>query len=1029
MTVADFISKWSRFSGKEASAYQDHFSDLCRVLAHATPIAADPTGNDTFCFQKRVVKDAELFETAELFNAYAATDEERHAATRGFADVWLKGHFAWEYKGPGGDLEEAYLQLLRYRESLLNPPLLVVCDFHRFIIRTNFNGTVQQTYDIPLAKLDRPENLRVLRAVFSDPDSLRPERTAKLLTEQLADRIAGVARSLQGRESIELRDTRTRQEHRVAQRRNLRIAQFLNRLTFCFFAEDVGLLPTGVFSEIVQAGLDDPAFFSQRVEALFRAMSGGGVFGAHRIRHFNGHLFEEATVFELTRDEIAALSEAAAADWQDIDPSIFGTLFQRALDDEHRAQLGAHYTSPEDIKTLLEPVLMAPLRQQWTEIKRTLRQEYRIGKAPPAARKTIEAFLKRLRETIVLDPACGSGNFLYLALQLLLDLEKEVLAFAARMGREYLPQVSVDQLRAIEINPYAYELAQVSVQIGFLQWMRANGFPLDRTPVLQTLAGFENEDALMREMFGRKHANLKDAQAAEHATDTGIKAYNERNWPECSVIVGNPPFLGDKLMRRELGDEYVSELRQVFKGRLPGQSDLCCYWFEKARAHIEEGKCQRAGLLATQGIRGGANREVLKRIKDTGDIFWAESDRPWILDGANVHVSMAGFDDGAEETRILDGQKVSIINADLTASQDTTHIVTIAVNGSLSYQGPVRVGDFDVSFEDAVALLHCVNPNGKPTSDVLRPTLNGTDITKRPRERWVIDFFKMPIEASCLYEKPFAIIEKSVRPLREESKREGRKTRWWQHGETGDAMRVELANKARFLAMSQTGKRTLFRWYDSIVYPEQTVILVARSDDLLFGLLHSRIHEAWALRMGTRLETRPRYTPTTCFETFPFPPGVIPEPRTLNPAHAAIAAAAKELNALRENWLNPPEWTREEILEFPGTVNGPWDRYIVPTSVSSVQSVFQNQEPRTKNQERPAIGRVRYPRTVPHDAQCAAHLKSRTLTKLYNERPAWLAACHAKLDAAVAAVYDWPADLSDESILERLLVLNLENAK
>jgi len=312
-----------------------------------------------------------------------------------------------------------------------------------------------------------------------------------------------------------------------------------------------------------------------------------------------------------------------------------GTLFERALDGEGRlrAQLGAHYTSEEDIKTLVEPVLMQPLRKEWKDIKRELLPLV-VGRVPPrggpslaVARARLTAFLKKLSTVTVLDPACGSGNFLYMSLQLLLSLEKEVIAFATQIGFKFTPQVGVQQLKAIEINPYAFELAQVSVQIGYLQWLRDNGFPLDRSPVLQVLDGFQNEDALLVPHYHGKAKNLKQARAKEHAAEDVLKFYTERDWPGCDVIVSNPPFLGGKLLRNELGDEYVSELFKVYDCRVAREADLCCYWFEKARQQIAKKQCDRAGLLATQGIRGGANRDVLKRIKENGDIFFAESDR------------------------------------------------------------------------------------------------------------------------------------------------------------------------------------------------------------------------------------------------------------------------------------------------------------------------------------------------------------------------------------------------------------------
>lgn len=303
MTPVAFKKKWARYSGKETSAYQEHFNDLCALLAHPTPAAADPTGEESFCFQKRVVKDEELF---ALQDSDRVAEESNGYRERGFADVWKRGFFAWEYKGKRKNLDAAYQQLLRYRESLLNPPLLIVCNFDRFVVRTNFNGTVQETHEFRNANIDDPHVLHLLRAVFNDPEFLKPQRTTAEVTEKLAAQIGEVARSLQERESIELADAKTRKEHSVAQRKNLRIARFLNRIVFCFFAEDTGLLPERLVAEIFKAGVDDPEHFSETLEELFTVMATGGRFGKDKIKHFNGHLFEEATVFQLNEKEIGA---------------------------------------------------------------------------------------------------------------------------------------------------------------------------------------------------------------------------------------------------------------------------------------------------------------------------------------------------------------------------------------------------------------------------------------------------------------------------------------------------------------------------------------------------------------------------------------------------------------------------------------------------------------------------------------------------------------------------------------------------
>ncbi len=1043
MTPAEFKKKWAKFSGKETSAYQSHFDDLCRMLGLPTPIEADPTGDEWFCFQKGVIKDAELVHFIDASGAVRKIE-------KGFADVWRKGCFGWEYKGLHKNLDEAYAQLQRYREALFNPPLLVVCDFDRFIVRTNFNGTVQEPHEFTNAQIDDPRNLRLLRAVFTDPDFLKPQRTTAEVTETLAGQIADIAQSLQRRECRELADAKTRAELNFSQRKNLRIARFLNRIVFCFFAEDTGLLPKNLFSDIAKAGLDDPRHLAETLETLFAVMAKGGSFGKDRIRHFNGHLFEESTVFELTVEELSALAKAGESDWQFIKPSIMGTLFERALDESQRSQLGAHYTDDVDIKTLVEPVLMAPLRREWSALKGELAAAMAKGKGTSPQRDRLAALQKKIAAVTVLDPACGSGNFLYVALQLLLDLEKEIITCATQLGCKLAPQVSVQQLRAIEVNPYAFELAQVSVQIGFLQWRSDNGFSNDRTPVLQNLDGFQNEDALLVPHFRSKAKTLKDAQADEHAGDDALKFYTERKWPECDVIVGNPPFLGGKMLRRELGDGWVSGLFQIYGARVEPQADLCCYWFEKARALIAAGQCRRAGLLATQGIRGGASRETLKRIKDSGEIFFAESDRKWTLKGASVHVSMIAFDDGAETARVLDGRAVAAIHANLSAaSADITAAKRLSANRELAFMGDTKGGAFDISEAQAMAMLNEPNPHGWPNSDVLLPWVNGMDVTSRSRGMFIIDFgVERSAAQNMCYVLPFEYVNRHVRPERIKNKRPLYAKHWWRHVEPRPGMLAAIESLPRFLTTVAVSKHRLFAWMKAPTLPDHQVFAFARDDDFFFGVLHSRVHEVWARAQGTQVREREsgfRYTPTSCFETFPFPhpndtethwlEGVArlraahyhtdqssvvredPPPRTPDEHRTAIAAIARELNDLRERWLNPPEWTETRLLTFPGSTAGPWARYVDKATVNSQSGV----------------GLVRYPRVEPRDAECAAKLAERTLTKLYNDkedkpRPAWLIHIHARLDAAVAAAYGWPAEMNDDEILARLLVLNHERS-
>ena len=973
MTIPEFIAKWRKVELKERSAAQEHFIDLCNAFDQPTPAAADPAGVN-FCFEKGAAK---------------------HGGGDGFADVWKRGFFGWEYKGKHKDLSVAYDQLLRYRNALENPPLLVVCDLDRIIVHTNFTGTVSVANVILLESLAEPRNIEILRAVFHNPEALRPGRTSAAVTQDAARHFAVIAAAMRERGL----DSAV-------------VAHFLDRLVFCLFSEDVRLLPDMVFTRIVEKSGGDPARFCKILGQLFDTMATGGDFGLERIRHFNGNLFDDRTVPELTADEMKRIAAAADLDWSAVDPSIFGTLFERGLDPAKRAQLGAHFTSREDIELVVDAVIMTVLRREWDEAKVTIENLLTTGRKMPAASKSpvkplsaaavkkatgeasslLHGFLVRLQHVKILDPACGSGNFLYVALLRLKDLEKEVILYGNDNGLgSFLPMVGPSQLYGIEINPYAHDLAQMTVWIGWLQWIRANGFGFPADPILRPLT---------------ENIRLMDAIVAESG-EPACGEPVEPGWPAVDFIVGNPPFLGDKLMRRELGDTYVDRVRSLYEGRIPGQSDLCCYWFEKARAHIAAGKCSRAGLLATQGIRGGANREVLKRIKAGGDIFWAESDRIWILNGANVHVSMVGFDDGTETTRTLDGQSVATINANLTAAADMVSACPIPANRGVSFLGNCKGGPFDISDEEAIELLATAgNPTGKPNSDVVRPVVNTEDIVKTRIPRWIMDSADLSLILFSLYEKPFRLVEQRVKPKRDQNRDKWLKENWWRPQRMRPEMRIAVAPLLRFLVTPTTAKHRIFIWLAAPTLPDHQLIVFARSDDLFFGILHSHIHEVWSLAQGTQLREKEsgfRYTPTTCFETFPFPEAHAEH-------EAAIAAAAKELNELRENWLNPPEWTREEILEFPGTVGGPWDRHIDPATVTD-RGAFK-------------IGTVRYPRLVARDVDCVARLKDRTLTKLYNVRPAWLAACHAKLDAAAAAAYGFPADLPDEAILERLLELN-----
>ena len=760
----------------------------------------------------------------------------------GWADVWKRGCFAWEYKGRRADLDAAFNQLRQYALALENPPLLIVSDMARFRIRTNWTNSVSVTHEFTLDDLADGATRDRLKWAMSDPERLRPGETRQTVTERAAATFAELAQGLRDRGH----DPQT-------------VAHFVNRLVFCMFAEDVGLLPGNMFTRMLERTRGDPARFADYASRLFGAMATGGDVGFEPVAWFNGGLFDDNTALSLDREGIETALKAAALDWSEIDPSILGTLFERGLDPDKRSQLGAHYTDRDKIMRIVDPVIVRPLLAEWETAKAGIAAKVERADAAgsPAAQtrlrrqadQALRAFLERLRRFTVLDPACGSGNFLYLA------------------------------------------------------------------------------------------------------------------------------------------------------GRVPPEADLVCYWFVKAGEQVASGKATRVGLVATNSIRGGANRRALQAATQGRPIFDAWSDEPWVIDGAAVRVSLVCFSEVGDAYRPdmrMDGDPADEIHSDLTAKRggtgiDLTEAKRVPANIGVAFMGDTKGGPFDVPGDLAREWLRLpANPNRRPNADVLKPWVNGMDLTRRPAGKWIVDFgWSMTDADSALYEAPFAHVKEHVWPMRQRNRREAYRVNWWRHVEPRQGMWRALGGLPRFIATPTVAKHRLFVWLDAGVCPDHQLIVIARDNDVTFGILHSRFHEAWSLRLGTSLEDRPRYTPSTTFETFPFPNGLSPDIPAAeyveDPRAVAIAEAARRLVDLRDRWLNPPEWMEWTDGPVPG-----------------------------------------YPkRPVARNEEAAKELKARTLTNLYNARPQWLADAHATLDAAVAAAYGWEAGISEDDALGSLLRSNL----
>jgi type II restriction/modification system DNA methylase subunit YeeA len=522
MTPQAFIDKWRSVELKERTTAQTHFNDLCRLLDLPDPISADPKG-EWFTFEKGVSKTS---------------------GGEGWADVWRKGCFAWEYKGKNKDLKAALKQLLNYSIGLESPPLLIVSDTERIEIHTNWTNTVQKTYTLTSQDLLHADKRDLLRHAFLDPDRLKPDKTRQALTEDAAQKFAAIADRLR---------KRGHEPHAVA--------HFINRLVFCMFAEDTGLLPDNLFARMIKTARPKPETFAQHAATLFAAMRTGGHVGFEAVEWFNGGLFDTDDALPLTWEDLDDLIRAAGLDWSDIDPSIMGTLFERGLDPEKRSQLGAHYTDRDKIMQIVNPVIIAPLNAEWADTRARIETLLSTAgkKAQDQAQALKSAYLERLANFRVLDPACGSGNFLYLALLSLKDIEHRVNLEAESLGLQRdLPRTGPENVLGIELNPYAAELARVSVWVGEIQWMRRNGFEAAKNPILRKLDTIENRDAVLGADGGRAE------------------------WPKADVVVGNPPFLGASKILGELGDDYTFALRNAWGETVPGFADLVCYWFATA---------------------------------------------------------------------------------------------------------------------------------------------------------------------------------------------------------------------------------------------------------------------------------------------------------------------------------------------------------------------------------------------------------------------------------------------------------------
>ncbi len=987
--------RWAGNTVNEKGSFQTWFLDLCDALGVPKPLP--PTDEHRFELPVKVV-------------------ERDGSLTTNFVDFWKTGHVAVEAKAskgatttevttPKGDLflRKAFGQVRTYVAHVPGtpPPYLMVVDVPKTLIVwdrwSGQYGDFGAGRRIGLATLhERPDDIALLQDILAQPAVRDPRGRAQAVTKDIAGKLATLAATFEDRGMD-----------------SERVARFLMRCVFCFFAEDVGLLPKDLFKRTLETARSAgaPEHVGKVLTSLWTTMDQGGMFGAELLHRFNGHFFQSVEALPLTALDVTLLIEASTFDWSGVEPSIFGTLLVRALDPEERHRLGAEYTPRAYIERLVEPTVVEPIRDRWTAVQAAVVQlEEQGGKKDKAAAvKQLRDFHGWLRALRFLDPACGSGNFLYVTMAAVKRIELEVISELERVaGKEQkeaiLDEVHPRQFHGIEVKPWAREIAELTLWIGYHQfWRESHGGRTPPDPILEDTGTIECRDAVLAwdRIVRRPEKDRPDPTPRIPHPVTGdlvpdpsrLLPYNEyvgarpAAWPKADFIIGNPPYIGTKRMREALGDGYVDALRGSYPG-IPASADLVLYWWLTAAKLVASGKTTCAGLITTNSIRMAQNRVVVETGMKLGAfIAWAVADHPWVDDagGAAVRVAMtvlARKQSGARLVEVDDDgaltsvRVVSRLHSDLTggASVASASGLPLLANEGLSSFGFMLAGDgFILTQSEATALIA-----GHPASgSIVRPYRNGRDLTARPRGFWLIDFGLMEEGEAAKFPQAFDRIRARVMPKRIASKREAYRRYWWRFGEPRRALRAMLSGLSRYVATGETAKHRFFQFLDTAVAPDHKLIAIALDDPPRLGVLSSTIHIIWALASGARLGVGndPVYNSTRCFASFPFP-----EPSSI--LGTRIGEVAERLDSHRKDAI-----ARDDRVTMTGMYN----------VVEKLRS---------------GVALTPVERAIHEIAACGV-----------------LKDLHDELDRLVAQAYGWPWPMEREEILERLVALHDERVE
>lgn len=1052
-----FIAKWRGVTASELATAQSFVIDLCDLLGLPRPHA---TPEQDYMFERPIT--------------FAHGDG---STSPGRVDCYRRGHFVWESKKlkagiaaqqAGSATTQAFDDaLLKARTQAENyaralpaaegrPPFVVVVDVgHVIELYAEFtrSGATYTPFPDPrshrirLDQLADPAIRARLTALWTDPLSLDPSRVSAKVTRAVAAELAELAKSLE-----------------AAGHAPQAVAAFLTRCLFSMFAEDVGLLPQanpstgteaqGSFVHLLRSYREQPATLVQMLKVFWKSMDEGGFNAAiaQDVLRFNGKLFKGAGtdgyVLPLTTAQIDGLLRAARANWQEVEPAIFGTLLERALDPTERHALGAHYTPRAYVERLVLPTVVEPLRADWAHAQAAAvllaREADELTAAKDAkkreakleeARAEVRRFHHQLCTTRVLDPACGSGNFLYVTLEHLKRLEGEVLNQLEQLGERQDKlglegeTVTLQQLRGIELNGRAAALAELVLWIGWLQWhVRTRGLASVAEPVVHDYRNIEHRDAVLA--YDRAEPALDaDGKAITRWDGVTFKPHpvtgedvpdeaaqvpqwryvNPRpaDWPAADFIVGNPPFIGNKRMRDALGDGYAQALRGAWT-EMPETADFVMYWWHQAAAALKRGDVRRFGFITTNSITQIFNRRV---IEDAGvHLAFAIPDHPWVdsADGAAVRVAMSvGARDnqadgvlvtvaaeapGEDDTPRIEYQSHSgLIHPNLTVGANVNSAARLQANLGLSFMGMIPLGaGFWIDDQTADRL----GRGSVPGLDAhIRRYRNGKDLTDRVRGLLALDFYGVTEEElRARFPAAYQWLLDRVKPQRDQDKRDSRRRNWWLFAESVPKFRVAVQGLRRYIGTTETAKHRLFSFLDADILPDQKIRSVVSDDALVLGVLSSVAHTSWAPRAGGKMGVGndPVYNNTRCFEPFPFPH----DDTGLTPALTErIRQLAEQLDAHRK--------ARQAAHEA-----------VTLTGLYNVLDKLRRGE--ALNAKDKAL----------HEQGLVSVLQS----------------LHDELDAAVLAAYGWsdlgPVPWSDdtaraawtESLLERLVALNARRA-